>query len=76
MRESMKHTVVMDVKTFSLNINAKYTPGVVGKSKEGVGDAVTKPNILVQSEGGAFQTRYQNVFAKYCLPGVNSDELI
>ena len=37
---------------------------------------MTKPSILVQSEGGAFQTQYQIVFAKYRLPGVNSDELI
>ena len=66
----------MDVKTFSLNINAQYTPGVVGKSKEGIGDTVTKPSILVQNDGGAFQTQYPNVFAKYRLPGVNSDELI
>ena len=37
---------------------------------------MTKPSILLQSEGGAFQTQYQHVFAKYRLPGVNSDELI
>ena len=66
----------MEIKAYSFNIDAKYKAGVVGESKSGLNATLTQPSIRVQSGGGDFQTQYQNVFEKYRLPGVTSDEIV
>ena len=70
----MKHTS-MDIKKFSFNKNAMFGVGSNWVVKKNLAIILTRPSIYVQQQN-SFDVRYQNVFEKYKLPKVKSDEIV
>ena len=64
----------MDTQAFVFNSDAKYQTGGVF-SPHLKDTQLTQPNIQVGT-AGAFQTQFPNVFQKYRLPNISSDQLV